>query len=263
MNIFCRLAKQFFMIRLICTLIIIISMFSCSTKKDVLYLQDSKELMSNSFSYDDYKIKIDDILKINIKIPEGELLIKNGSLQNVQNITKESSKLEGFQVDSDGILNLPYVGKKIVNGLSIKELSDYLKNELEERGILVNPTIDIKLINAHFTILGEVNNPGKHEFLENNLNIFEAIGIAGDLTINGKRNNIILIREKNNNRTVSEIDLTSAEIFSSPYFQVVSGDIIIVNPNTTRIKNAGIIGNSGTLLSLLSFLISSIIVINN
>ena len=152
------------MIRVSITLIIIISMFSCSTKKDVLYLQDSKELMSNSFSYDDYKIKIDDILKINIKIPVGESLIKNGSLQNVQNITKESSKLEGFQVDSDGILNLPYVGKKIVNGLSIKELSDYLKNELEERGILVNPTIDIKLINAHFTILGEVNNPGKHEF---------------------------------------------------------------------------------------------------
>ena len=251
------------MIRLTYISIIILLLFSCSTKKDVLYLQDTKELMSNSFNYDDYKIKIDDILKINIKIPEGQSLIKNGFGQNMQNITKESSKLEGFQVDSDGLLNLPYVGRKLVLGLTIQELTDLLKNEIDDGGILINPIIDIKLLNAHFTILGEVNNPGKHEFLENNLNILEAIGFAGDLTINGKRNNIILIREKNNKRTITEIDLTSVEIFSSPYFQVLSGDIIIVNPNTTRIKNAGIIGNSGTLLSLLSFVLSSIIVINN
>ena len=251
------------MIRLTYILIITVFLFSCSTKKDVLYLQDTKELMSDSFTYNDYKIKIDDILKINIKIPEGQSLIKNGFNQNVQNITKESSKLEGYQVDSEGFLNLPYLGRKIVLGLTIKELSNFLKNEIEDGGILINPIIDIKLINAHFTILGEVNNPGKHEFLENNLNILEAIGFAGDLTINGKRNNVILIREKDNKRTIVEVDLTSTEIFSSPYFQIISGDIIIVNPNTTRIKNAGIIGNSGTLLSLLSFFLSSIIVINN
>tara|TARA_B100001063_G_C16724462_1_gene535504 strand:+ start:478 stop:1137 length:660 start_codon:yes stop_codon:yes gene_type:complete len=219
--------------------------------------------MSNSFNYDDYKIKIDDIIRINIKIPEEQSLFKNGINQNIQNVSKESSKLEGFQVDSDGFLNLPFLGRKIVLGLTMNELSNFLKNEIENRGILINPIIDLKLVNANFTILGEVNNPGKHEFLENNLNILEAIGFAGDLTINGKRNNITLIREKNNKRTTVQIDLTSTEIFSSPYFQIFSGDIIIVNPNTTRIKNAGIIGNSGTLLSLLSFVLSSIIVINN
>ncbi len=238
-------------------------LFSCTTKKDILYLQDSKELMSNTFNYDDHKIKIDDILKISIKISEAQSLIKSGSEQNLQNVTKEASKLEGYKVDPDGFLNLPYVGRKFVNGLTITELSNFLKKEIADSGILINPVIDIKLLNAHFTILGEVNNPGKYEFLENNLNIFEAFGFAGDLTINGKRNNIVIIREINNERTTAKIDLTSTEIFSTPYFQIFSGDIIIVNPNTTRIKNAGIIGNSGTLLSLLSFVLSSIIVINN
>ena len=173
-------------------------LFSCTTKKDILYLQDSKELMSNTFNYDDHKIKIDDILKISIKISEAQSLIKSGSEQNLQNVTKEASKLEGYKVDPDGFLNLPYVGRKFVNGLTITELSNFLKKEIADSGILINPVIDIKLLNAHFTILGEVNNPGKYEFLENNLNIFEAFGFAGDLTINGKRNNIVIIREINN-----------------------------------------------------------------
>ena len=95
------------------------------------------------------------------------------------------------------------------------------------------------------------------------MNLLEAIGIAGDLTINGKRDDINIIREKNGKLKTFKIDITSTNFISNKNFQVISGDIIIVNPNSTRIKNAGIIGNSGTLLSLLSFILSSIIVISN
>ena len=86
--------------------------------------------------------------------------------------------------------------------------------------------------------------------------------MAGDLTITGERTNIKLIRDVNNKTKVFNVDLTKSN-FINEYFQIFSGDIIIVNPNRSRIKNAGIIGNSGTLLSLLSFILSSIIVITN
>ena len=121
----------------------------------------------------------------------------------------------------------------------------------------------MKLINAHFTILGEVNSPGRYEFLKNNINILEAIGVAGDLTINAERKDVRLIRNSQGKRQVYNIDLTNKKFILENTFQIFSGDIIVVNPNYTRVKNAGIIGNSGTLLSLLSFILSSIIVINN
>ena len=95
------------------------------------------------------------------------------------------------------------------------------------------------------------------------MNILEAIGMAGDLSITGKRNDIKLIRDIKGKKSIYSIDITGKEFLTSDKFQIMSGDIIIINPNTTRIKNAGVIGNSGTLLSLLSFLLTSIIVINN
>ncbi|MFL2610540.1 MAG: polysaccharide biosynthesis/export family protein, partial [Flavobacteriaceae bacterium] len=125
-----------------------------------------------------------------------------------------------------------------------------------------DPYVDVKLLNAHFTILGEVNKPGKYEYFKNNMNILEAIGMAGDLTINGMRKDIKLIRDYNGEIKVSSIDLTKKS-FISDNFQIFSRDIIIINPNETKIKNAGVIGNSGTLLSLLSFLTTLIVLISN
>ena len=120
-----------------------------------------------------------------------------------------------------------------------------------------------EVINSYFTILGEVNRPGRYDFIKNNMDIIQAIAMAGDLTINGQRKNIKIIRNYGDKKSVSTIDLTKSDFFTSTNFQIFSGDIIIVDPNSTRVKNAGIIGNSGTLLSLLSFLLSSFIVMNN
>lgn len=132
---------------------------------------------------------------------------------------------------------------------------------MNESNILINPIVDVKVLNRNFTIIGEVKNPGKYYFDEE-INILQAIGMAGDLTITGKRDDIKMIRFYNNSRNIYNIDLTDSALLNQDFFQVYSGDILIVNPNTTKVKNAGIIGNSGTLLSLLSFLLSSIIIIN-
>ena len=237
---------------------------SCSTKKDILYMQDTIDNNSYEFDYTQYRVKVDDILKIEIgaETPEPAAVF-NQSLNMMNNNTLESMLYNGYQVDSNGYINFPVIGKIFVSQKNISEIRDDIYNLIVEKKILIAPSVDVKLMNSHFTILGEVKNPGKYDFLRNNMNILNAIGMAGDLTINGERRDIKIIRENEGKSSVSFIDLTKSDFLTGSNFQIFSGDIIIVNPNSTRVKNAGIIGNSGTLLSLLSFILSSIIVISN
>lgn len=253
-----------FSLKNICILILLTaSFFCCATKEKILYVQDSDAFKNSDFNYQDYRIAIDDILKIDIILESTQLSELYNSSSTNATINKESMLLNGYQVDTDGNINLPSVGKLMVVGKTLKELNTTISKYLIEKKVLNNPTIQIKVLNLHFTVLGEVNNPGRYEYLSNNLNILEAIGMAGDLTINGKRTDISIIRDSNGIKTIYDIDLTKSDFLNKETFQIVSGDIILVNPNTTRVKNAGIIGNSGTLLSLLSFVLSSIIVISS
>ncbi len=241
---------------------------SCSTKKEVIYFQnldnDSKINNLDFKGYDELLIKNDNILRIQIFSPNPEETIEFNKTNNYQTATNlDILKIEGYLVDNKGYINFPILGKVNVGGKSINQAQDVIYKALLDGGYLNNHTVEIKVLNSHFTILGEVNNPGKYFYLNNNVNILNAIGMAGDLTIKGKRSEIKLIREIEGKNSIYNIDLTSTNLFNSDIFQIYSGDIIIVNPNINRIKEAGIIGNSGTLISLLSFILTSIIVISN
>ena len=250
---------KFFSVSLLLTLLI----FSCASKQKILYVQDSDTFMDLNFIYKDYRIAVDDILKIDIILESTQLSdLYNSSAIN-PTLNKESMLLNGYQVDTQGNINLPSVGKLKVEGKTLDELNSIIQKSLIEKKVLNNPTIQIKVLNLNFTVLGEVNNPGRYEFLSNNLNILEAIGMAGDLTINGKRTDVSVIRDLNQEKIIYDIDLTKSDFLNNETFQIISGDIILVNPNNTRVKNAGIIGNSGTLLTLLSFILSSVIVISS
>ncbi|MAD12570.1 MAG: hypothetical protein CMC04_07615 [Flavobacteriaceae bacterium] len=247
--------------KLIITVISIFFFFSCSSKKKIIYLQDSDKFFTN-FSYQQYKIKSDDILKIDINLNSVSYEFPN-NMNNMKNSrTKESMMLDGFLVDANGYIDHPELGKLLVTNKTLIEVKSLMLSKLINSGIYVNPSIDLKVLNSHFTVLGEVNKPGKYDFFENDMNILKALGMAGDLTISGNRDDIRLLREVDDKLKIINIDLTQTNILSDS-FQIFSRDVIIVNPNTTRVKNAGIIGNSGTLLSLLSFILTSIIVINN
>ena len=237
--------------------------FSCSSKKNILFLQDAKLNEAYDYEYSQYEIKVDDILKITISADNPDAAIPyNPNLLNTNtNISKETLIYNGYIVDNDGFIHISNLDKIYVLGSTISETKDLVTENLINSNLLTKPFVDVKLLNYSFTILGEVSRPGRYEFNKNNLNILEALGMAGDLTINGLRDDIKIIRDINGKKNIRSVDLTKSDFLISENYQIISGDIILVNPNSTRVKNAGLIGNSGTLLSLLSFLLSSIIVI--
>lgn len=246
-------------------LILIILIFSsCSTKKDVLLLQDIKNSSEYSFKFKSIKIQPDDILKIKISSKSVGLT----SLYNPQQYTSggisiEGYQLEGYVVNSEGYINIPSLSPVLVKGLTLIEASKKIRNLLKEEDVLRNATVDIKILNAYFTVIGEVNAPGRYFFLENDMDILQALGMAGDLTINGKREDIKIISKIDDNMSVSSVDLTSSTLLVSERFQIFPGDVIIVNANSARVKNAGVVGNFGNLLSVLSFILTSIVLISN
>ena len=162
-------------------------------------------------------------------------------------------------VSTNKTINFPILGEISVAEKSSQDLEKYLKNLLEAGGYLINPRVTVRLLNSKVTILGEVNNPGTFTFTEKNITLLQALGLAGDLTIDGNRKNIILLRSFNGQRTTTNIDLTSASWLSSLYQNIQPNDIIIVNPNSKKIKSAGLVGDISTVLSIASILLSSII----
>ncbi len=248
--------------KILLAILLIFFVIGCSTKRDIVYLNKSSEILEQ-YGYKDFIIQADDILNIKVMTMLPELSLKYNPISDNMFNTIEGAKMQGYLVDNLGFITFPVLGKINLMGLTIDEAQNKIYDLLLESGNLINHTVIIKSINNHFTVLGEVLRPGVYQFFDNNINIFEAIGMAGDLTINGIRTDIKIVRKINDTNKVYSFDLTDDEILSSDLFQVLNNDIIIVNPNTSRIKNAGIIGNAGNLLSLLSFLLSTIIVINN
>jgi polysaccharide export outer membrane protein len=131
-------------------------------------------------------------------------------------------------------------------------------------GQLTNPHIKINKVNSKFTVLGEVKIPGTYFNYENQINIFQALGLAGDLLISAKRKNVKLIRQENGLRKTYEFSLNTSGIFDKPYYYIKSNVVIIIEPNYSRIKSAGFIGSPASIASLSSLVLSiTLLLINN
>ena len=148
-----------------------------------------------------------------------------------------------------------------VAGKTTQNLENYLKEILQSGGHLIKPNVIVRLLNSKVTILGEVRSPGTYNFTENNISLLQALGLAGDLTIDGNRKDILLIRESDGQRTTTKLDLTSSSFLISSYQYIQPNDVIIVNPNLKKVTSAGLIGNISTFLSIASILLSTIILI--
>ena len=185
-------------------------------------------------------------------IPYNNLVQKSGqALQNIELI-----KLQGYLVGTDGYIVLPILGRILVANKTIASVEKELIRILEKDQHLISPSVSVRLLNAKVTILGEVNRPGTYNFTEQFISIPQALGYAGDLTIQGKRTDIILVREQEGTRTSSRIDLTTTNWMNNPEYRVMPNDVIVVNPNITKVKSSGIVGNASIVMSIVTTLLS-------
>ena len=237
---------------------------SCVSKKEILYLNDLKANVNTNFKWSDVKIQPNDILNVKVTTDDLELATPyNLSSAQQQNIQGTQLLLQGYLVSNEGKINMPVLGEVEVLGLTHAQVELKIQNELKEKQLLKNPVVVCRILNAKVTILGEVRSPGTYTFYENNLTVLQALGLAGDLNINGVRKKIKIIRIENNQQIVGEIDLTQKGWMNSPFYFIKPNDVIVVDPNTAKIKSAGIIGNAGTLLGTISVILSSFLIIRS
>jgi polysaccharide export outer membrane protein len=235
---------------------------SCSGTKDILYVQNVKETSLSNEDLINQKLSFNDILSIKIFSTDFDTskfynYLFDEKMLSSQNL--EIFKINSYLVDSSGNILIPILGQIYVLDKTVEDLEKYITEKLKNDNHLINPIVDVKLINSKFTVLGEVKLPGTYTFHENSLSLFQALGMAGDLTIYGKRDNVTLIREIKGIKHVSKIDLTASDLLDSPVYNIKPNDIIIVSPNKAKIKSAGVIGNPGTIISAVSLLLTGII----
>lgn len=238
--------------------VLMVSLGSCVSKKEVLYLQDVEGVrVLEEIVKVAPKIQQNDILSINVSALDAEAALPFNLFEagNTTSIPKPITYL----VNSDGDINFPVLGKIKAEGYTTKEITNQLTEAL---GIYIkNPIVNIRLTNFKITVLGEVKSPGTYPVPNERVSILEAIGMAGDLTIQGKRKTVVLVREQNGKRTFVDIDLTSREILNSPYFYLAQNDVLIVEPNKSKINSSAVGANTGIILSSISFLISIVAII--
>jgi polysaccharide biosynthesis/export protein len=241
----------------------IILLQSCVSKKEMLYLQDLESFNNTNIAYTNHKLQVDDILKIAVSalMPEAALPYNIVTAGNMVANNLDVMKLDGYLVSSGMTINFPVLGELSVKDKSTQDLENDIKKLLVDGGYLINPNVTVRLLNAKVTILGEVNMPGTFSFTENNISLLQALGLAGDLTINGSREDIVVLRRIDGLQTTERINLTSANFLRGPYQMVKPNDVIVVNPNSAKLKTAGYVGNVSTVLGITSLLLSSIILL--
>ena len=255
--------KTTIMKRLVLLLLPLFFMNSCATKKDILYFQDSEAYNNTLINYSNPTLQPNDILNISVGalVPEAAIPYNKPTKGSSPTGNLELMKLEGYLVSENNTILFPQLGVISTKNKTTAQLQEELVGLLENGDHLKNPTVNVRLLNAKVTVLGEVRSPGTFEFTEESVTILQALGRAGDLTINGKREDILLIREIDGVFNTTHINLTSAALLTSPFYFIKPNDVIMVNPNGPKIKSSGFVGNVGTFISVFSIVLSTVILI--
>ncbi|GGC64971.1 polysaccharide export outer membrane protein [Pedobacter quisquiliarum] len=212
-------------------------------------------------------IKPDDILSISIYTidPNTSMVVNQLSTQSAPTAIAMSSIAAsptptGFLVDKNGEIQISVVGRVRLLGLTTFQARDLIQDIAAKS--YNNPTVQVRYSNFKITVLGEVTRPATYTVPNEKLSILDALGLAGDLTIYGRRENVLLIRENDNKeRSLVRLDLNSTKLFESPYFYLRQNDVIYVEPNKGKAASLNVartqtIALIGTALTVLITLIS-------
>ena len=200
-------------------------------------------------------INKNDILDINISTLD-EITTRQLNASSIGGGLSENSR--GYLVDDNGVVKLPLLGIIKAEGLTKYQLADYITKALVEKQLAKEPIVTVRIVSFKITVLGEVTRPGNIPVPTERITLPEALAAAGDLTVYGKRDDILLIREKDGQRIMKHIDLNKGQIFDADIYNLQNQDILYVSPTQNR---AGSIDRSGQVISIVASVISLAIVL--
>ena len=242
---------------------------SCKTPKDVTYLQGidilTKEQLAAMNQTYSASICEDDLLTITVTAWDPSVVVPFNPPTYAYSSPGETNistpqQLQTYLVDQDGKINFPVLGRIKAAGLSKYELSMYLQNEIGKyaEDVMVN----IQIVNYKISVLGEVARPGSINVRNDRISILDAIAQSGDLTINGNRKNILITRNNNGAPEVGRIDLTDPAVFTSPYYYLQQNDVVYVEPNNAKKRNANYSSAQQYTLTIVSTIMTGVSVIS-
>jgi len=246
-------------------LLCLVTLSSCVSHQDILSLQTSDNLpypeeipIEQQF---DIKIQVDDILSVVVYSENPEAVgLFNPTIGKTQ--MGEEGLGTGYLVDKNGYIDFPVLGKIYLKGQTRDEAKKTIRYLLEK--YVKNPTVEIRMLNFHISILGEVTSPGIYTFPDEKFSILEALAVAGGFTPFSNQNNLLLIREEDNLRKYARLDLHSSDVFLSPHFYLQQNDVIYIEPlkqKTSTIadpitRSVGVIGGIAGLITVIITLLA-------
>lgn len=250
-----------FFIKAISFLMLLFLFFSCGSKKDVVYYQniDGMTAQQDPNSYE-IKLQPDDLLMILVSADDPEVAIpfnlRTYSTTNNSrlDITRGQETVQLYLVDQSGNIEFPVIGKLKVSGLTRTEVLKMLQEKIGK--YIKNPIINLRIMNFKISLQGEVNLPGTYPITSERVTLIEALSMAKDLTIYGRRDNILVIREVNGVKSYNRVDITKSDFINSPFYYLSQNDVVYVEPNKTRINSSAVGPNTSVIISAISILVS-------
>ena len=244
---------------LLITLTIIFFFSSCVSKKKIVYFQNDiieQEEVSNSYRT---VLKPDDLLRITVSSADFDASkpfnLPAVSFTSTTDRIASTPQQQTYLIDNQGFIDFPVIGRIKIGGLTRSEAIDFLKNKLDP-DYIKNPNINIRIANYSVTILGDVNRPGTYTIPNERITILEAIGLAGDIRITGKRETIKVFREVDGKKIEYTVDLRSNKIFTSPVYYLQQNDLVYIEPNRASSQDAAFNRNTGLIVSVSGLLIA-------
>lgn len=255
-----------FLLKKIAPLFLVMIIFSCASRKDIVYYQNIDNLSNpkESISYE-IKIQPDDLLMIIVSAEDQETAIPFnlktfGAVNSKQpDMLMGQQSMQLYLVDAAGCIDFPILGKLKVGGLTRTEVLKVFQEKISK--YIEKPIINLRILNFKISVQGEVVLPGTYSINSERVTLIEALSMAKDLTIYGRRDNILVIREINGVKTYNRVDITKADFINSPFYYLSQNDVVYVEPNKNKINGSAVGPNTSVIISITSLLITLITLI--
>ncbi len=237
-----------------CLLLLAILLCSCATPRQITYFQDLHDGVNKTITNSKIvRVKPEDKISIIVKSKDPQLAelfnlpivsyrVGQGSTSA---LGSGSQQVTSYSVNSKGFIDFPVLGEIYVEGQTREEIASNIKKRLMDQNLIKDPVVTVEFDNLSYSVLGEVNRPGKFVIDRDRVTILDAISAAGDLTIYGKRDNITVLRHEYNKETVYTINLCSGnDMFESPAYYLQQNDVVYVEPNDARARQSTVNGNN-------------------